>query len=199
MNTRSPNLPATSTGATRSRRSGTAAEIRGRLVEAADRLLRERQAQAITSRDIARAAGLSDGVLYNYFADKQELLVTTLVSRLQVLLDAFSAAPSVAADIAVEDSVADLVRRTYELQVSVLPMLANLVGDPPLLHRFMTEIHQPPLGGDMFLRQVADHLAAEQRLGRIGSFDPAAAADVLVGAVLMQGLVDVLGHRTDVD
>jgi hypothetical protein len=51
----------------------------------------------------------------------------------------------------------------------------------------------------MFIRPVADHLAAEQRLGRLGPFDPEAAADLLVGAVLMQGLIDLVGQRPEAD
>ena len=78
-------------------------------------------------------------------------------------------------------------------------MLANLVGDPPLFQRFLVEIHRPPLGGDVFRRPVVAHLVAEQARGRLGAFDPEAAAEVLVGAVLMQGLIDVLGHRPPVD
>ncbi|HEX2755908.1 MAG TPA: hypothetical protein VHM48_10615 [Candidatus Limnocylindrales bacterium] len=58
-----------------------------------------------------------------------------------------------------------------------------------------SQIHRPPLGGDVFRRPVVDYLAAEQALSRLGAFDPEAAADVLVGAVLMQGLIDVLSDR----
>lgn len=197
MNTRSSS-PAAS-GHAAGRGPDGAREVRGRLVDAADGLLRDRQAGAITSRDIARAAGLSDGVLYNYFNDKHELLVTALLRRFDQLLQAFRSGLPAAGEGLIADGVADLVRRTHELQVAVLPMLANLVSDPPLLHRFMSEIHQPPLGGAVFLQPVADHLEAEQRLGRLGAFDPGAAADLLVGAVLMQGLIDVLGHRDDAD
>jgi len=200
MNTRSSEpAPAHSPAGARGRSSRAAPEISARLLDAADTLLAERQAAAITSRDIARRAGLSDGVLYNYFADKHELLVTALMRRLDRHLEAFRSSMPVAGEGSVADGIADLVRRTHELQVAILPMLANLVSDPPLLHRFMAGIHEPPLGGDIFLRPVADHLAAEQRLGRLGAFDPDAAADLLVGAVLMQGLIDVLGHRPDAD
>jgi len=176
-------------------RSRDGSEIRGRLLDAADTLLRERQADAITSRDVARVAGLSDGVLYNYFTDKHELLVTALLRRFEALLAIFRADLPTPGDGPVAGGVDDLVRRSHALQVGALPMLANLVSDPPLLDRFMVEIHRPPLGGDVFRRPVVDHLAAEQRLGRLGAFDPEAAADLLVGAVLLQGLIDVLGHR----
>jgi AcrR family transcriptional regulator len=188
---------------TRSRRPGkraTAAdEIRTRLVDAAEELLAERRPGAITSRDIAGRAGASVGVLYNHYADKHDLLLRALVRRFESLLTGFAAGPPVPGEGTVAVSIAALVRRSHARQLAALPMLANLVGDPPLLHRFLMEIHRPPLGGDAFHRPIADYLAAEQQLGRIGPVDPEAVADVVVGAVLMQGLVDVLGHRSPAD
>ena len=46
--------------------------IEGSLIDAAASLLAERETTAVTAREIARRAGLSDGVLYNYFEDKPE-------------------------------------------------------------------------------------------------------------------------------
>jgi AcrR family transcriptional regulator len=186
MNTRS-----SATG----KRAVAAEEIRTRLLDAAEELLAERQPGAITSRDIARRAGASDGVLYNHFADKHDLLLRALVRRFDTLMTGFAADPSVPGRGTVADGIAGLVGRSHELQLAALPMLANLVGDPALLHRFLMEIHRPPLGGDAFHRPIVDYLVGEQRLGRIGAFDAEAVADVVVGAVLLQRLVDVLGHR----
>ena len=177
------------------RRSAAAEALRDSLLDAAEGLLAERQAGAITSREIARAAGVSDGVLYNYFADKHELLLTALLRRFTRLVDAFTQDPPAAGASSVEAGLEEHIQRLFALQVDALPMVANLVSDPPLLHRFMAEIHRPPLGGDVFRRPIVDFLAGEQRLGRLGAFDREAAADLLVGAVLMQGLVGVIGHQ----
>ena len=183
----------------RSRRIGSrpsSTEVRNRLLDAAEALLGERRSSAITSRDIARAAGLSDGVLYNHFTDRQELLLSALVRRFERLTG--PAAIQVAEDPArpIEAAVGDVVRRAHALHVAVLPMLVNLVGDPSLLERFLVEIHRPPLGGALFSAPIVAALAAEQARGRLGSFDPAAAADLILGGVLMQALIDVLGRRS---
>src|SRR6476659_10074179 len=183
----------------RSRRAGprpTSAEVGDRLLDAAEVLLGERRSSAITSRDLARMAGLSDGVLYNHFGDRQELLLAALVRRFDRLTGpaAVAAAPEPVGSI--EESVAEVVRRAYALHVAVLPLLVNLVGDPPLLERFLVEIHRPPLGGELFSAPVVAVLAAEQARGRLGAFDPAAAADLILGGVLLQALIYILGHRS---
>jgi len=186
MNARSP-LPG--------RRAASAAAIRTRLLDAAETLLSERQPGAITSRELARAAGVSDGVLYNHFEDKHDVLVAALMRRFTGLVTAWLEERTPVEGLAPAEALADLVRRAHALHLAALPMLANLVGDPPLFQRFLVEIHRPPLGGDAFRRPIVEHLAAEQARGRLGRFDSEAAADLIVGAVLLQGLIDVLAHR----
>jgi AcrR family transcriptional regulator len=183
----------------RSQRAGsrpTSTDVRNRLLDAAEALLGERRSSAITSRDIARMAGLSDGVLYNHFGDRQELLLSALVRRFERLTSPAAVQPPEDPAGSIDESVSEVVRRAHALHVAVLPMLVNLVGDPPLLERFLVEIHRPPLGGELFTAPIVEALTAEQARGRLGSFDPAAAADLILGGVLMQALIDVLGHRS---
>jgi AcrR family transcriptional regulator len=177
------------------RRARAAEQLRASLIDAAETLLAERRPNAITSRDIAREAGVSDGVLYNHFQDKHDLLLTALTRRFARLVAAATADSAATGSRPVADGFADLVRRTHELHLAALPMIVNLVGDPPLLGRFMVEIHRAPLGGDALRRPIVESLVAEQALGRLGPIDLEAAADVILGAVLMQALIDVLGHR----
>ncbi len=172
----------------------TADEVRARLLDAAEDLLADRRPAAITSRDIARAAGLSDGVLYNHFADKPDLLLAALVRRFDRLTADYAALPP-PDQPTVEARLAEVVRRAHEVQVAILPMLANLVGDPPLLGRFLAEIHRAPLGGPRFHDPVRRFLVAEQAEGRLGSFDPDGATDAILGTTLFAGLLGVLGHQ----
>ena len=75
------------------RRAATADRIRTALLDAAEGLLAQHRPGAVTSRDLARHAGVSAGVLYNHFADKHDLLLTALVRRFGLLLDAYLAIP----------------------------------------------------------------------------------------------------------
>jgi Bacterial regulatory proteins, tetR family len=65
------------------------AGLRELLIVTAEKLLAERQVSTITTGDIARTAGVSDGVLYTYLADKNDLLVAALVRRYAAELERF--------------------------------------------------------------------------------------------------------------
>ena len=74
----SPNFPAS--GAPEAQPAGTGAEerksqrTRAAIVDAAQRLFRERGYQGTTMRDVAAAAGVSTGNAYYYFRSKEELV-----------------------------------------------------------------------------------------------------------------------------
>ncbi|HET7031372.1 MAG TPA: TetR/AcrR family transcriptional regulator [Candidatus Limnocylindrales bacterium] len=173
----------------------TTEDVRARLLDAAEALLADRRPATITSRDIARAARLSDGVLYNHFADKGDLLLAALVRRFERLTAAYAADPVATGTGTIAEGVAEVVRRGHAIHVAVLPMLANLAGEPALLHRFLVEIHRPPLGGDVFAQPVRAWLATEQAAGRVRAGDLDGLVHLIVGAALLQGLIDLLGHR----
>lgn len=157
-----------------------AAELREHLIDAAERLLSDHQVSAITTRDIARAAGVSDGVLYNYFADKNELVLTALVRRFTGLVARFDAGDlPKPGDATVEENLLAYALASLDFAAEVLPLFAALMSEPPLLHRYFAEIHRLP-----FLPQrIAEYLQGEQRLGRIAAVDAMAATTLLFGAV----------------
>src|ERR1051326_5774641 len=62
-------------------RGGDTQNLREYLITTAARLIAERGTGALTVRDIAREAQVADGVLYNYFEDKEDLLVHALLAH----------------------------------------------------------------------------------------------------------------------
>lgn len=169
--------------------------LREHLVAAAQTLLAEREVTTITARDLAREAGVSDGVLYNYFADKSELLLTALLRRFDELLDDFGADVPAPGTGSVEENVRKCAEALYTFDVDGFPMVAKLLGDPPLLQRFLVETHRRPVYTERVRKPVVDYLAGERRRGRMGRVDPEAAADLLIGAIAQLALTTVTGGR----
>src|SRR5262245_13050623 len=112
-----------------------ASALRDLLVETADRLIGERPASAITTREIARAAGVSDGVLYNYFADKNDLIITALLRRHTETLRRYDLALPEPGTATVAENLAACARAAIDLVTGTLPSAGALLSEPALLHR----------------------------------------------------------------
>jgi AcrR family transcriptional regulator len=161
-----------------------AAALREHLIDAAGLLLSQREVAAITTRDLARAAQVSDGVLYNYFADKNELLLTALVRRFTGLVERLLEALPDPGTGTVDANLQVVARALYDLHADAFPIVGSLLAEPALLHRFMAAIHsaEAPFGGKQIRDLVVAYVLAEQHGGRLASVDAVATADLLIGA-----------------
>jgi AcrR family transcriptional regulator len=165
--------------------------LRDHLIQVTERLLAERGLEELTTRRIAREAGVADGVLYNHFENKDALMLEALVARMSTLMRAFrDACPRPGTDT-VEANLERLATAMLELQRAVLPLFLGLVGRRPLLERFLAAVHSAAIGGpDAVLHCVHDYLAAEQRLGRLSEGSEAHIVGVLLFAITqLQALV----------
>jgi AcrR family transcriptional regulator len=162
--------------------------LRDLLIDTAERLIGERPPSSLTTREIARAAGVSDGVLYNYFADKNDLVLTALVRRHTRTLGSYDLALPEPGSGDVVENLTACARAAIDLVGRTLPAAGALFSEPDLLHRFFAEIHRSPLGPERMVGPIAGYLAGEQQLGRLGTFDAEAAATLLLGSAIMLGL-----------
>jgi AcrR family transcriptional regulator len=169
-----------------------ATALREHLIDSAEKLLAERQVSAITTRDIARAAGVSDGVLYNYFAGKHDLLVAALVRRYAGFLTRFDSGLPEPGTGTVEDNLAAYATASLDLVAETLPIASGLMSEPALLKLFIDEIHRQPFGPQRMRQPIADYLAGEQRLGRLGDFDVEAAIALIMGPAIMLGFTELM-------
>jgi AcrR family transcriptional regulator len=170
-----------------------AAQLREHLIDAAETLLSTRQVSTITTRELAREAGVSDGVLYNYFANKQDLLATALLRRYASYLTRFEESLPAPGIGTIEESLTALTAAVHELVSDTLPMITGLISDPDLQRRFISDIHQQPLGPQRMLQPVAHYLAAERDLGRIADVDLASVIHFILGPALVLGFSHVIG------
>lgn len=175
-----------------------AALLRERLIGAAEVLLSETSPAAITTRALAKAAGVSDGVLYNHFDDKSSVVVAALVRRFSALVESFQAALPMAGEKSLQASLEAVALALVELTTEAAPLFSKLLGDPGLLERFVVGIHARdiPFGGKQIRDALVAYLAAEQERGRLAAIDIGAAADLLLG---VSGGVAVAGFIAPVD
>ena len=174
-----------------------ATALREHLIGTAERLLTERQVSAITTRDIARAAGVSDGVLYNYFADKHDLLLAALLRRYASVAERFVAAIPEPGTGSVEANLRAFAFAALDFHAELIPTVAGLVSEPTLMHRFLGAIHGEPLAPQNNQGRLTHYITAEQGLGRLPTHvDAVAATTLLMGGALV---LVVAGHVLPAD
>jgi AcrR family transcriptional regulator len=157
--------------------------MRGRILGAAEDVVRARGAANATTREIARAAGCAEGSIYVHFRDKSELLVALVVERrpeFARLLELPSFAGRRTPRANLEEFVVDAVALLEEL----LPLISGLMADPELLARYAEQLRERRAGPYEVLEALRAYLRAEQRAGRLDAgLDPAFTAALLISAV----------------
>jgi AcrR family transcriptional regulator len=182
----------------RTQPSDQASTLREHLVSATEQLLERRSVGELTTRAIAHHAGVSDGVLYNHFADKADLLMAAMLRRYGRLVERLDAATPTAGEGTVVENTQSYGRALSELESDAMLHGAALLAHPPMLHRFWAEIHRSPFGIDRLRRPFADYLTGEQRLGRVAEeVDVEAAVTVVFGACAMVALTARLNPTAD--
>jgi AcrR family transcriptional regulator len=87
-----------------SRRERKKAETRDRIVSAAIRIFSDRNVEDVTVDEIASAADIGKGTIYNYFQSKEEIVVAfllTIEQKVQKRIQAYSSAPGPLQDLLV--------------------------------------------------------------------------------------------------
>jgi AcrR family transcriptional regulator len=196
---------------------GDGQNLRDYLITTAARLIDERGSAGLGVRDISREAQVADGVLYNYFEDKEDLLAHALLAHVATVMEGMPPMPR-----AGTGTVAENLRQFIDIGIGalarVVPAFAGLLAQPKVLKRFHAMVGgdaafagDAAASGDAAGGQAAPggeagadrpgglpgiltaYLRAEQQLGRIHEeADVDAAVTLVVGAIHGQILPRVL-------
>jgi AcrR family transcriptional regulator len=189
-------------------RDGDGRDLREYLITTAARMIGERGSAGLAVRDIAREAHVADGVLYNYFEDKDDLLAHALLAHVASVMIAMPRMPE-AGTGTVADNLGWFIATGMDTLTRVAPAFAGLMSQPGVLVRFHAMVGgDPAFGaprpGDGSADEERDgprglpdilrgYLHAEQRLGRVGrAVDIDAAVALVVGAIHGEVLPRVL-------
>lgn len=156
---------------------------RDRILDAAADVMTRLGLARTTTKEIARAAGCSEALLYKHFRDKEEIFLGVLKERLPNLTATLAALPARAGTGSVHDRLVEVVELGVRFYQGGLAIGSSMLSDPVLIARHREWLLGRGLGPHRANEMLADYLRAEQATGRVSpAADPDAAAALLLGA-----------------
>lgn len=173
------------------RREKRIASRREEILAAAGRLFAERGYHRTTTKDIALAADVSEGTIYNYFTSKEDLLM-----GLMEQLTAGINLESLLSESVFEDPQDFLLvllqnRQNYLRENGVLlqAILSEILVNPELAKRFHDDIILPTQS------RIEEHLNQRIGLGQIQPVDTRLLARILSGLITGLYVLQIVGDQ----
>jgi AcrR family transcriptional regulator len=171
------------------RDSGGEQSLREHLIATAERMISQRGTIGLTVRGIAREAGVADGVLYNHFADKEELLGHALRAHVRTIERGLSELPEPGSGT-VEANLRVHIAYGLALHRAILPAFAGLLAQPRVLAGF-AGLNEP---GEDWRDRLIGYLRAERELGRLAPDARVDAAAAMIVGVCHETVLALLFH-----
>ncbi len=145
------------------------ATTRQQLLDAAAEVFSERGYARATTKEIAKAAGVSEGTIYRHFADKKRLFQAVFMDRNATNSAAITRLPDLAGTKTVRENLLFLVRAIEDVEANVAPLQAAISSDKELAVALFATAGPPTAGLPAIapLAPLARYLEAEQKLGRV--------------------------------
>ena len=152
-----------------------AGETRQKIVEATERLIQLKGLARVTTKEIARETGLSEGALYRHFEHKEEVFFAIIAQHLPTFLGAFEMHLPGTEDVQSNLKVIALAAMDYFDKL--IPMSASFLADTELLVQYRAKMSQVAAGTGTVDRAaagpqrvedlLATYLDEEKQLGRL--------------------------------
>jgi AcrR family transcriptional regulator len=164
------------------------------IIEATLRLLRERGIARLTTRDVARVAGVSEASVYYHYGDRAGLLVAALETGLQPLRELGEGG---LAGSGLREVLARFGRALERFLEQTLPVFAAAQADAELRVALGEHMDEQGMGPHRGVEALGAYLAEEQRRGRVrAGVDADALALAFLGACFTRAWQLQLPNRT---
>ena len=164
---------------------------REQILEAATRVFAEKGFRRATTREVAREAGVSEGTIYNYFEDKDALLIAIIDVLNETERRAEDFEEGVATDFEgfVEAYLHRRMALIWENREVFRVVLSEMLVNTSLRERYMREVVEPTM------RIGEENFGSRVKQGGMRATDAALATRVTAGAVLGLLVLGLLGDK----
>ena len=140
---------------------------RGEILRAAEKLILARGLSGVTTRQISREAGCSEGALYVHFNSRLELLLAVLEESLPEMLDPLQTLQQRVGRGSPQANLATALGGIFRFHQRAMPLSAGLFADPALHTAYRDSLARQDKGPHLSMKVLENYIAAEQQLGRI--------------------------------
>ncbi|RDI48917.1 TetR/AcrR family transcriptional regulator [Nocardia mexicana] len=169
-----------------SRRGRPSTGVREAVLRATEETLAE-AGMALSTKEIARRAGVAESSIFYHFGDRLGLLQAVVGQHLPDFADAAVVLGRRTPNQDLRAALAALLTGVERFYLGIMPILGALQSDRQLRDLLVSKDGE--IGPHLALRSVAEVLRAEQRAGLVNAeLDPAAGAVLLVGAAHQRAL-----------
>lgn len=142
-------------------------ENRQNIICATERLLQTRGLARLTTREIAREAGVAEGLIYHHFKDKAELILEVVEQRVHDVRNVLQNLPLKVGLSTLSENLEEVLQAIYHSHFEIVPIICSVFADHQLRTRMQEIMKERAIGPQYAIEGLALYLAAEQRLGRI--------------------------------
>src|SRR6266849_2277544 len=135
-----------------------AGETRQKILDAAEKLFILKGLARVTTKEIARETGLSEGALYRHFEHKEEVFFAILAKTLPAFLNAFETHLPGTGDATSNLQAIALAAMDYF--AGLIPMSASFLADTELLTQYRQKMSQVTAAGQGGPQKIEDLLVA---------------------------------------
>jgi AcrR family transcriptional regulator len=164
---------------------------RSAILRAAEKLMHTQGLSGVTTRQIAKEVGCSEGALYVHFKGRVELLLAMLEEGLPAMLDPFRALQESVGRNSPQTNLEMAVTGIYRFQARVAPLFGSLFAEPKLLKAYRKSLASQNKGPHLSIAALERYISAEQKLGRINkSIDAKMSAYLLLSSSFFRAFVE---------
>lgn len=164
---------------------------RSEILKAAEKLMRSHGLSGVTTRQISKEVGCSEGALYVHFKGRLELLLAMLEESLPTMLQPLQALQESVGRGSAQGNLVRTLDGIFKFHQSVIPATAGLFAEPELLAAYRGSLKRQGKGPHLSMRVLAEYIRSEQRLGRIDSrTDANLAASLIMSSSFFRAFVE---------
>ena len=153
---------------------------RADILRAAERLMQTRGLSGVTTREISREVGCSEGALYVHFNGRLELLLAMLEESLPDMLRPLQALRESVGRGSPHKNLVQALIGIFKFHQRIVPETASLFAEPELLAAYRSSLKRGGKGPHLSIKVLEDYIRSEQRLKRIASPTDATLAAILL-------------------